>query len=491
MTEWDEMKAYVGFDEADAVRLRALLPFVEERIPAITDRFYARIEDFEQAKRVFKDAAQVERLKGSLARWIHELLQGPHDDAYWQRRQRIGDMHVKVGLPERYVFTAMNLIRAELTGIARETLASPVSWDTTQAISRITDLELAVMSSTYLKAHETKELHTLRDAILKSLPITIVCLDRAGRVTAATRPRAGLVAVAASNASGRVTDYLPLFRDDADVEQWVEQALRSGNDVMVPRLVVGRGAAQRYFRLTIIVLRHPLAEVLVQIEELTDAVHAEVRMEQAEALAQIGRLAANVAHEIRNPLTSISATLQVIGASLGSDDRRKPIIEKVGTEVLRLNRLVSDLLGFARSPQPVCREADLVGIVREAAQIATVPVEIVGKGPVPAWIDPQLVQQILVNLFQNARDAAGPAGHIVARVGPGPKIEVLDSGPGIPEDARPHLFEAFFTTKTKGTGLGLAISRKFVEAMGGTIELGTEEPTIPGAHFVLTLPAAP
>ncbi|MFT5586210.1 MAG: signal transduction histidine kinase [Cognaticolwellia sp.] len=95
-------------------------------------------------------------------------------------------------------------------------------------------------------------------------------------------------------------------------------------------------------------LAHELAHMLVHLEELTDVVQAEVRAQQAEALARIGTLAANIAHEIRNPLAAISATLKVIGGSLATNDRRKVVLEKVGDQVLRLDRLVRDLLCYSR-----------------------------------------------------------------------------------------------------------------------------------------------
>jgi signal transduction histidine kinase len=200
-----------------------------------------------------------------------------------------------------------------------------------------------------------------------------------------------------------------------------------------------------------------------------------------------------VAHEIRNPLTAISATLQVIGNSLPSDDRRRGIIDKVNGQVLRLDRLVTDLLSYARPPEPRMAVQGLEAVAREAVGQVAAPATVRTDTDALVYCDAHYVQQVLVNLVQNAADAAGPGGRVEIQVGPGAELRVADDGPGIAPDARDRLFEAFFTTKPRGTGLGLAISRKLCESMGGSLELmagGGLGPDGRGACFRLTLPAA-
>src|SRR6185437_15747303 len=122
MHPMDELVAYVGFSEADAARLRALWPFVEPEARKIAERFYATILRFPRATAVFADLAQVERLKTTLVRWMGELCTGPHDRAYFALRQRIGRVHVKIRLPQQYMFTAMNLLREDFILIARKSI---------------------------------------------------------------------------------------------------------------------------------------------------------------------------------------------------------------------------------------------------------------------------------------------------------------------------------------------------------------------------------
>ena len=478
MRHWEEMKAYVGFDAADQALLRASLPWVEPHLEALAQDFYAVIERFDGAAAVFSGPAQVARLQQTLQVWVRQLLTGPWDEAYFQRRQRIGRVHVQVGLPERYVFTAMNRLRAGICERIRDHAPDdPLRWRTCEAVARITDLELAVMSGTYHEAHERRRLQTLQDLIVENLPVTVLVLDEDGQVTSATHPTLRLFGGRAE-VGRHYTDFLPAdLVEAADLPAAVAQVHATGRDVTLPRVVLGVGAAERYLRLTLVPLEHENASLLLHVEELTDVVQAEARARQTEALARIGGMAAHMAHEIRNPLAAISATLQVIVGSLPEDDRRKLILGKVQDQVHRLDRLVSDLLGYARPARVKLEPAALKPVVAEAVQRSGVGAVVHAPDPgAMALIDREFLLQVLVNLIQNARDAAGIEGCVEIEVGPGPVVIVRDDGPGVPETLRADLFEPFVTSKTRGTGLGLAICRKLVSSMGGAVTLETPPP---------------
>jgi signal transduction histidine kinase len=491
-SDWDEMKAYTGFCEADAAALREILPLAEPELPRLVDRFYSTIARFPDAAAVLSGPAQVQRLKLSLQAFIRDMLTGPHDGAYYEKRRRIGHVHVRVGLPERYVFTAMSLIRDDLCALVQAGLPTAAAFTSCKALMRITDLELAVMSSTYLEAHEAHRLRSLQDLIIENMPVTVLCLDTAGRVTSATRPSARLFGQEIDR--GRhFGDFLPGdLVDAADLHSHVGRALATNREITVPRVLLGDRGTERHYRVTLVPLEHETARLLMHIEELTDVVQAEQRLQHAEALARVGSLAAHLAHEIRNPLAAISATLQVIVGTLPDDDRRRTILGKVQGQVHRLDRLVSDLLGYARPTKAKLEVVDLAALAADAIRQADVPAELRVDGAPRASADPQYLCQVLVNLLQNARDAlleAGldPAGRVRLRVGPGPELRVEDDGPGISEELRERLFEPFVTTKTKGTGLGLAISRKLVRGMEGELDL---LPGGPGARFRVQLAGA-
>lgn len=482
MQEWQDLSNYVNFNAQDEALLQKLASCIQSEIPCIVDNFYEAVLR-SSAKDVLQDEAQVDRLKITLIQWIHDFLMGPHDDAYWERRTRIGRTHVKVGLPHRYVFSAMNLIRQDLVAAAKRHFSSDEVWQVCHAVARLADIEMAVMSSTYMEAHEAIQLRSLQDLIVRSMPVTILCLDASGRVTAATRPSARLFGENAELGVHYEAFLPPDLIEAADLPTIVGRCLATGEEVTVPRVVLGSGHHTRHFRLSAVPLEHELARLLLHLEETTDVVQAEARAQQAEALARIGSLAANVAHEIRNPLTAISSTLQVIGNSMPSEDRRKVILGKVGEQVIRLDRLVSDLLGYSRKAVPKLQKIHLLELLEDASTAAGVPIEIEGDPEIVEG-DQQFILQILVNLLQNARDAAGPEGQVRAVFGQG-MVAIVDNGPGVPEDLREKIFEPFVTTKTRGTGLGLAISRKLAEAMGGSLVWA--QPISQGAAFELRL----
>lgn len=483
MQEWQELINYLSFNAEDERLLQKLRIVAEPELPRIADNFYTAIWR-SPARSVFQDEGQIERLKLTLQQWMLDFLQGPHDEVYWERRTRIGRTHVRVGLPHRYVFGAMNLIREDLVGVAMANFPHEEAWKICHSVARLADIELAVMSSTYAQAHEDIQLRSLQELIVRSMPVTILCLDGNGRVTAATRPSARLFGEHAEIGL-HYEAFLPVDIVEAtDLPSVLGRCLATGEEQSVPRIVVGSGLSTRHFRLSVVPLDHELARLLVHLEETTDVVQAEARAQQAETLARIGSLAANIAHEIRNPLTAISSTLQVIGGSMPPEDRRKVILGKVGEQVLRLDRLVSDLLGYARKAVPRLAKVDLMELAQEGVVAAGVAAELEGASEVVQG-DPQFISQILVNLLQNARDAAGPEGTIRAIVRDR-SITVQDNGPGVPVDLREKIFEPFVTTKTRGTGLGLAISRKLAESMGGTL-LWKPAPQH-GACFELRLP---
>jgi len=152
VTFFDSLKQYVGFDQASSAALREFHPIAQPAFVAIVDDFYAAIEAHPEARAAITGgAAQIERLKQTLIRWLDVLLQGPHDEAYYQLRARIGRMHVRIALPQAFMFTALNRIRVQLLDVMRERLGDDpaATKRIATALHQILDLELAIMLETY------------------------------------------------------------------------------------------------------------------------------------------------------------------------------------------------------------------------------------------------------------------------------------------------------------------------------------------------------
>ncbi len=207
------------------------------------------------------------------------------------------------------------------------------------------------------------------------------------------------------------------------------------------------------------------------------ALRAHRREAELAHMAQLGKMSAVLAHEIRNPLGTIKGFAQLIGERAGAE---RDFVDAILAETSRLERLVQDLLLYGRPPAPRPRECawneirgSLLARLRPDPQVRVQcdPSEV-------CWeTDPDLLLQSLVNLSQNAIEAI-PAGRngevniqLTAGEPPGVTITITDNGTGLGEEARPRLFEPFFTTKATGTGLGLVITRRLAASLGGSLEL--------------------
>lgn len=247
-----------------------------------------------------------------------------------------------------------------------------------------------------------------------------------------------------------------------------------------------------------------MVERLAEVQKELERYHAQ-RMERAEALANIGELAAGLAHEIKNPLAGIAGAMQILIHDLPKGDPKREVFEEIAVQVRRIEKTVTDLLSFARPQPPEFALVDLsetlraaLFLVRQHSEAKQITFQEELAPALPAVrADPRQIQQVFLNLILNAVQAmptGGPGGKVVVRTqsvkGAGGLVqaEVSDTGPGIPDDVREHIFEPFFTTKHKGTGLGLAIVRRIVAEHGGEIEVASVLGH--GTTFTVTLPEA-
>ena len=208
------------------------------------------------------------------------------------------------------------------------------------------------------------------------------------------------------------------------------------------------------------------------------------KLTRAEHLAEIGSLAASIAHEVKNPLAGISGAIQVIQKGLEPQDPRRAVIAEVLSQIDRLDSAVKDLLLYARPNPPRIRQCDLDAIIRSVLQIlgsepdlAAVRVHYHPEPdlpPLPA--DQAQIEQVLINLLLNAAQASqeGDTIHLsVAANHADLRLVLRDHGRGMDQIVHQRMYEPFFTTKAKGTGLGLSICRKIVEAHHGRIAIDT------------------
>lgn len=237
-------------------------------------------------------------------------------------------------------------------------------------------------------------------------------------------------------------------------------------------------------------LKDEFGEVADSFNEMAASLNEQMQnLQRAEQMKMVGEMAAGLVHEIKNPLTGIKATMQVLleQGSCGKEDR--VVLSKVMDEVKRIEALMKSLLDFAKPPKPQFVPVDINAIL-ESTLAFSIPYSSIAsnwgkaievKRAFDAHLpmisaDPRQMQQVFLNLLMNALEAMPEGGVLTVRTSRVAsageiRIDVADTGKGIDDKTGEKIFQPFFTTKHKGTGLGLAITKRFVEMHGGTIEV--------------------
>ncbi|WP_437686361.1 protoglobin domain-containing protein [Sorangium sp. So ce176] len=523
-TLFDEIKRYVRFSDEDAGRLAAFHAYAEPHFRRIADEFYDRIREHEGAHEIVTGEAQVERLKGSLVHWMTRICTGPYDDAYFEETAKIGRVHVRAGLPQHYMFTAMNLIRLAFEEIAWNALGGDMI-PVRAAVSKVLDLELAIMLETYRD-----------DFVARAQRAGRLDREEVGRTLARTEHRyksavelarvlvVGLDAHAVVRLFNREAERMTgLGREEIlgmpFVETLLPEELHADHGALVKEIAAGRRADADLLESSLRTRAGKIRDVRWQLayapsaaddevvlfaigQDTTDENALAARVRQSEKLAAVGTLAAGLAHEIRNPLNGAQLHVTFLERGLARAGMRDPdtveAIKVVRDEIRRLSVLVSEFLDFARPKPLVLTPTSVASLCERAVRLAlacdgaSAQAEV--KVDLPSTdivleLDPAKIEQVLLNLLHNAIEAVAPSrdGTVVLRARRQPRhavIEVEDDGAGVPNPDAP-IFDPFYSTKPNGTGLGLAIAHRIITDHEGTIEFQSR----PGKTlFRVTLP---
>jgi len=339
-----------------------------------------------------------------------------------------------------------------------------------------------------------EDVEAFTSTIVKQMPIGMMATNPDGRIQK-TNDAARAILGHDSDFIGCIEDYscfMPvvqrLRRDETVVEQEIK-CFVSGTEA-IP-LLVNAAAIRDGEQAT-------TGHVFL-FTDMTNVRQLEEQLRRSERLASLGRLAAGIAHEIRNPLSSIKGFATLLAKRSGGDEKSLRISQVMVEEVERLNRVVSELLDFARPTElhrrlHSCRELidRTLQLVDKDAQHRRVEIEsAINPEDLQVDVDPDRFAQILLNLYLNALQAMEKGGTLRIEVFQQQErtlFIVSDSGAGIQTDHLPHIFDPYFTTKSGGVGLGLANVHKLVEAHGGEIEVASSPGQ--GTSFVIRLKGA-
>ncbi len=347
------------------------------------------------------------------------------------------------------------------------------------------------------KTADLEKLRHLSDAVFESINSGIAVLDQDGRIRSINNSAYQILGLSSpepsESLSSDVFGDLPINDlcrkvSGGRLNRW-EGSYRT------------KGGEERVMGLSISQLKDPEKGFVIIFQDLTEFRGMEDKLQSAEKLSALGRMAASIAHEVRNPLASMSGSVQILKDSLALQDDDRRLMDIVLEETRRLNHLVGNFLDYARPPGPQFEDVDLRTVVLETVEFLGSSAEMDGvqlqssvpDKPVILSVDPSQMRQILINMIKNSVEAVNGAGKVAVGLdletgdmGPRTVLYVSDEGKGIPDDILPEIFEPFKTTKEKGTGLGLAIVYQLVLNHQATIDVETREGK--GTTFSIYLP---
>lgn len=365
--------------------------------------------------------------------------------------------------------------------------------------------EQSLRSETALKAKQKDmaDLEMLNENIIQSISSGLVAVDEYRKIIVFNKGAEGLFDVESTDA---------IRRDVYEVIPFIQPYLEEKNPNKFNQIVYQGGDRKQIdLLLNISSLTdqdgNKKGEVLF-FQDMTRMREMEREVKRMEDLAMLGELSAAIAHEIRNPLASISGSIQVLDDSLSREDSliNERLMDIISREIDRLNHMVSDFLQFARPQSKEVEKFDLNQLIGETLYIfqnsqswsSNLEVEKKFSGPLEMGSDPQQLKQVIWNIFLNASEAMPKGGVIRVSTekangfdGSGGstesvKIKVEDNGPGINPKIIKDIFKPFSTTKKGGSGLGLAIVRRIVDGLGG--EVSGQNLTGGGAAITIVLP---
>ncbi len=342
------------------------------------------------------------------------------------------------------------------------------------------DLELREAAETL------RELQRMQEQIVAGLRAAVVVVDDGGVVRSANRAASAVLGVEGDAVDQPLSQSLQARLPG--LEQAIDRVAGGGARASLQAATLTRKEGGLPRSLDVLVTPFgtdeptgPRRSVLVVADDVTEELRTKQRLIQTERLAAIGRMAAHVTHEVRNPLSSIGLNVELLEEEIeDAGVEAKALLRAIQREIDRLTAITEEYLRLARLPAPRLEPEILGDIAEEVGRFVaremehsnvTLRVEVSPDLPMVAADEPQ-IRQALLNLLRNAREAVSDGGEVglfARELDGGVEIRVSDQGPGVSPEVRAHIFDLFYSTKDHGTGLGLPLTQQIVAAHGGKI----------------------
>ncbi|RMH55090.1 MAG: PAS domain S-box protein [Candidatus Hydrogenedentota bacterium] len=485
----ERAQRYMGFTESDLEKLREVYPLIADDLRPMAEDFYDFFSQEEGAREIFKNQEEIDNLKVILVQWAVELFNDERNLDYQTRRMQIGRVHVERGVGTHLIIGAMGLLRRYLLRRIREKVSEDRREDVALALARAMDVELILMTESYQVGLQIRELdETTRrwKTILDQAPVVVYSYDRNGVVRYWNSEAEKIFGIRRQEAVGLPLGSLILDGEEEVKFRGILETVFSGKPSGSIKSLYRTGSGDIRKMIT----AHSPVKGIGGIQEgyafcldVTEMENIRDRFAQQEKMAALGTLAAGLAHEVGNPLSSISAICQLVQKK-GDDGRLKERMETVREALGRIDETVRRVLDFARSRDEI--EAVDVGnevqnvlkLVKLNRRLRNVEIEADFESNLPLVRSTRTgFHQVVLNLLLNAVDSildskgVGKVNVSARRVGNGVEVSVEDTGKGFEEETLRRACEPFFSTKPEGTGLGLAVSYGIVERSGGRLNL--------------------
>lgn len=343
---------------------------------------------------------------------------------------------------------------------------------------------------------EVEKLYNYLQSIIDSLPDKIFDLSKDGIINYVSRDVKKDGGIISEKFGGKhFSDFVDEENRQFVLDIW--EYAKKGIFTPYEMTVTAKNGSRRNLLITPRPVKGTDRYILVQ-RDITEFKALEKKFYESQKLAAIGQLSAGIAHEVRNPLSSIKMSLQILEKRMrpeGNDSKRFKIARR---EVEHLETLVNDILIYAKPSDPVKKSSSIKKIIDHALAMAEKSVadkhirveRTFAKDLPPLDVDPAMLEQAFINIYHNAIDAMEDGGRLsisARQEGGRVLVEIKDDGCGISREDMPYIFNPFFTKKSYGTGLGLAQIKKIIDLHQGTIEILSQEGE--GTGVVVTLPA--
>lgn len=343
-----------------------------------------------------------------------------------------------------------------------------------------------------------RKVEAFRDILISSLPVGLIATDNQGGIMLYNQFAQELTGITEKDAlDGDST----IFETMPDIRAAFDSLGKQQDELYQKELQLtgeaGTSHTVQLSRLAIIDRDKSFVGTLLMMQDLSQVKKLEKELRRSERLAALGKMAAGVAHELRNPLSSIKGLALVLQSRFSGENQDRETADILVREVERLNRSISELLDYAR-PQKLQKEkVDLQQLLHKGVSLICIDAEAAGVKMVTdfpevlpmVFADEDKLNQVFLNLFLNAiqaMEAGGTLSVATTKTENSVKVTVTDTGCGIAPENIGRVFDPYFTTKPDGTGLGMAMSAKIVEEHGGRISLESSETQ--GTSVIVEIP---